>query len=72
MYKNQDYNRWRRHPWHGLKAIPEAEAPDIVTAYIEITPSDPVKYEIDKKSGFLMVDRPQRTTAVPPALYGFI
>jgi inorganic pyrophosphatase len=44
----------------------------VVTAYIEITPSDVVKYEIDKVSGFLMVDRPQRTTSSPPALYGFI
>jgi inorganic pyrophosphatase len=35
-------------------------------------PSDTVKYELDKDTGFLMVDRPQRTTATPPALYGFI
>ena len=35
-------------------------------------PSDTVKYELDKESGFLMVDRPQRTSATPPALYGFI
>ena len=37
-----------------------------------MTPSDVVKYELDKNSGFLMVDRPQRTTSSPPALYGFI
>jgi len=72
MYENNEYNRWRRHPWHGLNAIPNPERPDVVTAYIEITPSDVVKYEIDKSSGFLMVDRPQRTTSSPPALYGFI
>ena len=35
-------------------------------------PTDVVKYELDKASGFLMVDRPQRTTSSPPALYGFI
>ena len=72
MYQNTEYNRWRRHPWHGLKARPDESKPSIVTAYIEITPSDVVKYEIDKVSGFLMVDRPQRTTSSPPALYGFI
>ncbi|MCB1707735.1 MAG: inorganic diphosphatase, partial [Halioglobus sp.] len=45
---------------------------DIVQVYIEMTPDDVVKYELDKASGFLMVDRPQRTTSSPPALYGFI
>jgi len=44
----------------------------VVTAYIEITPFDAVKYEIDKVSGYLRVDRPQRGSAQPPALYGFI
>jgi inorganic pyrophosphatase len=45
---------------------------DIVQVYIEMTTDDVVKYELDKSSGFLMVDRPQRTTSSPPALYGFI
>ena len=45
---------------------------DIVQAFVEMTPDDVVKYELDKVSGFLMVDRPQRTTSSPPALYGFI
>ena len=31
-----------------------------------------IKYEIDKVSGYLRVDRPQRTSSQPPALYGFI
>jgi len=31
-----------------------------------------VKYEIDKTTGFLRVDRPQRTSSTPPTLYGFI
>jgi inorganic pyrophosphatase len=43
-----------------------------VTAYIEITPFDLIKYEIDKATGYLRVDRPQRTSSQPPALYGFI
>jgi inorganic pyrophosphatase len=72
MYKNTDYNRWRRHPWHGLHARGDEAAQDVVQVYIEMTPSDVVKYELDKNSGFLMVDRPQRTTSSPPALYGFI
>ncbi len=72
MYSSLEFNRWRRHPWHGLDARPDEEVKSVVRAYIEITPSDVVKYEIDKYSGFLMVDRPQRTTSSPPALYGFI
>ena len=72
MYQNGDFARWRRHPWHGLEAVPEGAGDGIVQAYIEMLPSDTVKYELDKESGFLMVDRPQRTSATPPALYGFI
>lgn len=72
MYNNADFNRWRRHPWHGLEAHPEGVKGDIVQVYIEMTADDVVKYELDKASGFLMVDRPQRTTSSPPALYGFI
>jgi inorganic pyrophosphatase len=61
---------FRPHPWHGLD--PGARCPEIVTAYIEIVPSDGVKYEIDKHSGYLRVDRPQRFSNVCPALYGFV
>jgi inorganic pyrophosphatase len=31
-----------------------------------------VKYEIDKATGYLRVDRPQRSSSQPPTLYGFI
>ena len=72
MYSNRDFNRWRRHPWHGLHVRADEMADNIVQVYIEMTPDDVVKYELDKASGFLMVDRPQRTTSSPPALYGFI
>ena len=68
--KPLQFNTWRPHPWHGLSVGPQA--PDIVHAFIEITPFDVVKYEIDKHSGYLRVDRPQRSSSVPPALYGFI
>jgi len=61
---------WRPHPWHGLEVGPSP--PNLVHAYIEITPFDLVKYEIDKVTGYLRVDRPQRTSSQPPTLYGFI
>ena len=62
--------QWRPHPWHGLDIGPEA--PRVVHAYVEITPFDVMKYEVDKTTGYLRVDRPQRTSSQPPALYGFI
>jgi inorganic pyrophosphatase len=64
------FYRWRPHPWHGLDAGPKA--PEVVSAYIEITPFDTIKYEIDKATGYLRVDRPQRGSSHPPTLYGFI
>ena len=67
---NDTFLRWRPHPWHGLE--PGAGQPSVVTAYIEITPFDLVKYEVDKESGYLRVDRPQRTSSQPPMLYGFV
>jgi len=64
------FYRWRPHPWHGLEVGPNP--PQVVNAYIEITPFDLVKYEIDKATGYLRVDRLQRTSSQPPTLYGFI
>jgi len=58
------------HPWHGISTGPGA--PEIVNAFIEMTPVDSVKYEIDKESGFLKVDRPQKFSNIVPALYGFV
>lgn len=65
-----DFSHWRPHPWHGLEA--GREPPVFVNSYIEITPFDLIKYEVDKATGYLRVDRPQRTSSQPPALYGFI
>jgi inorganic pyrophosphatase len=62
--------QFRPHPWHGLEVGPEP--PNVLNAYIEITPYDLMKYEVDKVSGYLRVDRPQRSSAQHPALYGFI
>ena len=64
------FHLWRPHPWHGLDVGPDP--PSLVHAYIEISPFDLIKYEIDKVTGYLRVDRPQRTSSQPPTLYGFI
>lgn len=61
---------FQAHPWHGVS--PGEDAPAEVGAYIEIVPTDPVKYELDKSSGHLRVDRPQRFSSMCPTLYGFI
>ena len=60
----------KAHPWHGVSF--GDGAPSIVSTYIEIVPSDTIKYEIDKASGLLKVDRPQKYSNRCPALYGFI
>ncbi len=70
MTHRESFDQWRPHPWHGLSA--GDDPPRLVHAYIEITPFDSVKYEIDKMTGYLIVDRPQRTSSLPPSLYGFI
>jgi inorganic pyrophosphatase len=61
---------FQAHPWHGV--TPGEDAPDVLNAYIEIVPTDAVKYELDKPSGYLRVDRPQRFSSLCPTLYGFI
>ena len=62
--------QYKAHPWHGIH--PGNKAPDIVTAFIEIVPADTVKYEVDKASGYMMIDRPQKFSNTIPTLYGFI
>lgn len=64
------FYRWRPHPWHGLEI--GDEAPKIVSAFIEVTSFDAIKYEVDKLTGYMRVDRPQRSSSMPPSLYGFI
>lgn len=66
----EKFLNWRPHPWHGLEAGDTSAG--IVTAFIEITPFDLVKYEVDKATGYLRVDRPHKTSSLPPTLYGFI
>lgn len=60
----------KSHPWHGVPV--GKDSPGIVTAYIEIVPTDTVKYEIEKHSGFLKVDRPQKYSNICPTPYGFV
>jgi inorganic pyrophosphatase len=62
--------RYKSHPWHGVDIGPDA--PVVVTCFIEMVPTDTVKYELDKKTGYLKIDRPQKYSNVVPALYGFI
>jgi inorganic pyrophosphatase len=61
---------FKTHPWHGVPV--GDEAPAVVTVYVEIVPSDAVKYEVDKVTGHLKVDRPQKFSNVCPSLYGFV
>jgi inorganic pyrophosphatase len=60
---------FQAHPWHGVSP---GDPADVVEAFIEIVPTDTVKYELDKASGHLRLDRPQRFSSQPPTLYGFI
>lgn len=60
---------FQAHPWHGVAS---GDPADVVQAFIEIVPTDTVKYELDKASGHLRIDRPQRFSSQPPTLYGFI
>lgn len=61
---------FQAHPWHGIS--PGENAPRTVTTYVEIVPTDAVKYELDKASGHLRIDRPQRYSSMCPTLYGFV
>ncbi len=65
-----NYNAFRPHPWHGL-SVGQAP-PSLLRAFIEITPSDSMKYEIDKLSGYMRPDRPQRSSSLSPTPYGFV
>jgi len=62
--------RYKSHPWHGVD-IGEG-APEVVTCFVEMVPTDTVKYEVDKVTGYLKIDRPQKYSNLVPALYGFI
>ena len=76
------------HPWHGVSPCDLPSDADLdgpqglyslpagaltrVTVFIEMVPTDTVKYEVDKASGHLRIDRPQKYSSLCPAPYGFI
>jgi len=61
---------YKPHPWHGLS--PGDHCPQELQCFVEMVPSDTAKYEIDKISGYLRLDRPQKYSSICPALYGFV
>ncbi|CAG9460427.1 unnamed protein product [Pedinophyceae sp. YPF-701] len=63
-------NRMLAHPWHDLSIGPEA--PAIVNSVVEIPRGSKVKYELDKDSGLLYVDRILASSVVYPHNYGFV
>lgn len=60
---------YKPHPWHGISL--HTSQMDVLHAFVEMVPMDTVKYEMDKKNGYLTVDRPQRYSSILPTLYGF-
>ena len=58
------------HPWHGVS--PGKKAPEIVNALIEIPQGSRSKYEVDKESGLLRLDRVIYSSFHYPINYGFI
>ena len=61
---------FQAHPWHGVSA--GVESPELVNVFVEIVPNDNIKYELDKPSGHLRIDRPQRFSSLCPLPYGFV
>lgn len=58
------------HPWHGVNF--GENAPRVVNAIIEIPQGSRCKYEIDKESGLLKLDRILYSSFYYPVNYGFI
>ncbi|KAE8810535.1 Soluble inorganic pyrophosphatase [Hordeum vulgare] len=58
------------HPWHDLEIGPGA--PAVFNVVVEITKGSKVKYELDKKTGLIKVDRVLYSSVVYPHNYGFI
>ena len=58
------------HAWHSVS--PGENVPEIVNAIIEIPKGSKAKYEIDKESGLIKLDRVLFSSVMYPANYGFI
>jgi inorganic pyrophosphatase len=61
---------YKHHPWHGVPI--GDDAPALVTCFIEMVPTDTIKYELDKLTGHLKIDRPQKYSSMCPTLYGLL
>ncbi len=59
------------HPWHDLPN-PLDGGRRIINAVVEIPKGSKVKYELDKASGLLKVDRILYSSVIYPANYGFL
>ena len=49
--KKNKYLKYKLHPWHGVNT--GDDAPVAVNCYVEVVPTDTVKYEVDKLLVFL-------------------
>lgn len=58
------------HAWHDLPT--GEDAPHVINALIEIPAGSKVKYELDKQTGLLRVDRVLYSSVIYPANYGFL
>jgi inorganic pyrophosphatase len=58
------------HPWHDVDL--GSEAPRLIPAVVEVPKGSKTKYELDKKSGLIRVDRILFSSVHYPANYGFI
>ena len=58
------------HPWHNISY--GSEAPEVVQALIEIQQGSRAKYEVDKTTGYLALDRVLHPSFPYPINYGFI
>jgi inorganic pyrophosphatase len=59
------------HPWHDIPTM-DAGDPAVFHVVVEIAKGSKVKYELDKPSGILRVDRILYTSTIYPANYGFL
>lgn len=62
---------FKPHPWHGVELWADKNK-RVLNVFVEMVPDDTVKYELDKKTGYLKIDRPQKFSNIMPALYGFV
>lgn len=74
MNPPNDHHQTVAHPWHGIQpfAMDKFNQHKQLTAFIEMSPLSEVKLEVDKQSGHLIIDRPNKFSNQLPCLYGFI